>query len=68
MDKQPKKVTFIAALISIMAGAIGVQKRENMERDLNSNNPLIYVIAALLFLAIFIGSVVFVVSIVVPDI
>jgi hypothetical protein len=68
MDKQPKKVTFIAALISIMSGAIGVQKRENMERDLNSNSPLIYVVAALLFLTIFIGSVVFVVSMVVPDI
>jgi uncharacterized membrane protein YidH (DUF202 family) len=68
MDKKPKKVTFLAALISIMAGAIGVQKRENMERDLNSSNPLIYMAAALLFLAIFIGSVVFVVAIVVPDI
>ncbi|MFT6152882.1 MAG: hypothetical protein ACJA0E_001382 [Bermanella sp.] len=49
-----------------MAGAIGIQKRENMERDLNSTNPLVYVAAALLFLVIFIGSVVFVVAMVVP--
>jgi hypothetical protein len=66
MNKQPKKVTFITALISIMAGALGVQKRENMERDLSSTNPLVYAVAGLLFLTIFIGSVVFIVSMVVP--
>jgi hypothetical protein len=49
-----------------MAAAIGVQKRENMERDLNAINPIVYVFAAILFLIIFIGSIILVVNLVVP--
>jgi hypothetical protein len=66
MTLKPKKTGFLTALLSIMAGAIGVQKRANMERDLEATNPATYVIAALLFLAIFIGSVALTVSLVIP--
>lgn len=69
MDNQPakKKVGFFTALLSVMAAAFGVQKKQNMERDLNAANPLTYVAAALVFLAIFIASIALVVSWVVPN-
>lgn len=66
MSKSNKKIGFLTAFLSIMAAAIGVQKRENMERDLNAINPIVYVFAAILFLIIFIGSIILVVNLVVP--
>lgn len=62
-----QKVGFFTAFLSIMAGAFGVQKRHNMERDLNSNNPVIYIVAALVFVALFIAAIVFVVGMVAPN-
>jgi len=61
------KTGFFTALFSIMAAAFGVQKRKNMERDLNATNPSMYVFAALLFLILFILSIVLVVVWVVPS-
>ena len=61
------KVGFFTALHSIMAAAFGVQKRQNMERDLKATNPMIYVIAAIAFVLIFIGAIIMVVSLVVPS-
>jgi len=66
-DKESTKVGFLTALMSVMAAAFGVQKRKNMERDLEASNPLVYVIAALVFVALFIGAITMVVSLVVPD-
>ncbi|GAA6135625.1 hypothetical protein NBRC116188_24150 [Oceaniserpentilla sp. 4NH20-0058] len=61
------KVSFITALLSIMAGAFGVQKRHNMERDFNSNSPVIYIMAAIVFFILFIAAIIFVVSMVTPN-
>ena len=67
MAQQPKKsVSFLKALLSIFSAAIGVQKHKNMERDLNASNPTVSVIAGLVFLVIFVGSIVAVVNLVVP--
>lgn len=65
MDDKRKKVSLLSALLSIMAGAIGIQKRKNMERDLNASNPLIYVVAGLIFVSLFIASILIVVNLVV---
>ena len=67
MDNNKNKVGFLTALLSIMAAAFGVQKSKNMERDLNATNPVVYVLAALVFVAIFIAAIAIVVSLVVPD-
>ena len=67
MDENKNKTPFLTALLSIMAGAFGVQKSKNMERDLNATNPVVYVVAALVFVAIFIAAIVLVVSLVVPE-
>lgn len=62
-----KPVSFWSALLSIMAAAFGVQKRKNMERDLNASNPLVYIVAALIFVSIFIGGILLVVTFVIPE-
>lgn len=67
MEDPKKPVGFLTALLSIMAAAIGIQKRKNMERDLSASNPIVFIFAAILFLALFIGSIVFVVSWVTPS-
>jgi hypothetical protein len=70
MTKPPKptnKVPFLAALISIFRAAFGVQRKANMERDLNASNPLVFVIAAIVFVAGFIASVLAVVHLVIPN-
>ena len=64
---KPEKTGFLTALLSIVAAAFGVQKRKNMERDLNAANPVIYVIAALVFFLLFILSIALVVTWVAPD-
>ncbi len=62
-----KAVSFFKALLSVFSAALGVQKRENMERDLNASNPSVYVIGGLIFVALFIGSILAVVNWVVPS-
>ena len=66
MDDKNKKTSFLSALLSVMAGAFGVQKRKNMERDFQASNPVVYVAAGLVFLALFIGTLVGVVTLVAP--
>ena len=66
MTQQHKKsVSFLKALLSVFSAAIGVQKHKNMARDLNANNPKVYVMAGLVFLLIFVGGIVAVVKLVV---
>jgi len=65
--KQNNKTGFLTALLSIMAAAFGVQKSKNMERDLNATNPIVYVVAAIVFVSIFIAAIILVVSLVVPE-
>lgn len=67
MEDKQNKIGFFTALLSIMAAAFGVQKSKNMQRDLNATNPIVYVAAALVFVAIFIAAIAAVVIIVVPE-
>lgn len=67
MEDKQNKIGFFTALLSIMAAAFGVQKSKNMQRDLNATNPIVYVAAALVFVAIFIAAIAAVVIMVVPE-
>ena len=66
MDDKRKRVGLLTALISVFRAAFGVQKRVNMERDLNATNPKVFILAALIFLVLFIASIVTVVQLVLP--
>jgi len=64
--KQHNTISLLTALISVFRAAFGVQKRENMERDLNATNPKVFILAALIFTSLFIGTLLIVVNSVIP--
>ena len=67
MKDNKNNIQFFTALLSVMAAAFGVQKRKNMLRDLQAPNPVVYVVAALVFVLLFIGAITAVVIMVVPE-
>ena len=61
-DQRP--LTFWQIAGSTAAAALGVQKRANRERDFNRGNPLHFIIAGVIFTAVFVMVVAFVVQMV----
>jgi len=54
-DKSPG---FWQVVMSVLAAAIGVQNRENRERDFTHGNPLVFIAAGLIFTVVFILTIV----------
>jgi len=65
-DSKPK-VNMFSILQSVLAAAIGVQSEQNRQRDFKHGKPIYYIIAGLIFVALFIGVIVTVVQMVLPD-
>lgn len=65
--EKDNKIPFLTALISVFRAAFGVQRRANMERDLNATNPKIFLVAAIIFVIAFIFSILAVVHLVIPN-
>ena len=55
----------LAVTFSVVAAAFGVQSRENRERDFQSGSPLPYILGGIIFTVLFVGVLMFVVSLVV---
>ena len=51
-------------LKSILSAAFRVQTRENRERDFNHGNPIVFIIAGLIFTAMFVMAILSVVYLV----
>ena len=50
---------------SVLAAAVGVQSRKNQEVDFNNRNSIyVYIVAGIVFTALFVGSVALVVRLV----
>ena len=62
MQSQPEKPSFWQIIISTLAAAFGVQKRENLERDTKQGNAYVYIAAGILFTVIFVLTVILVVQ------
>ena len=60
----PRRLSLLALLQSVFAAALGVQSAQNRERDFSNGNFWVFVAAGVLATAIFIGTVVTVVSLV----
>lgn len=54
-------LTFSSVAMSILAAAIGVQSKANKERDFKHGSPGAFIVAGLLFTALFVGALVLVV-------
>jgi len=50
----PDKPSFLSILLSTLAAAFGVQSNRNKERDFNSGNIWIFIIAGIVFTIVFI--------------
>lgn len=49
-------------VFSILAAAFGVQSHKNRERDFSGGNLFSYIIVSLIFFAIFVGGLIFLVN------
>ncbi|HEY0963988.1 MAG TPA: DUF2970 domain-containing protein [Pseudomonadales bacterium] len=63
-ESKNDKVPFWRVVLSVIQASFGVQSRQNRERDFKQGNWLPYVVAALLFTAIFVLVLAFVVKLV----
>ncbi len=63
----PKSPGLIAVIVSVFAAAFGVQTEKNRERDFAHGNPVVYIIAGIIFTAVFVLTIVGVVALVLPD-
>jgi len=58
------KISTKALLQSVFAAALGVQSSKNRERDFNQGNAGIFIVAGIVFTALFIGGVMMIVQLV----
>ncbi len=59
-----QKMSTLALLQSVFAAAMGVQSSKNRERDFNQGNAGIFIVAGIVFTALFIGGVMMIVQLV----
>lgn len=61
--EEEKSLGILHIITSVLAAAVGVQKRSNQEKDFNSKNSIyIYIAAGIIFTALFVLTVAAVVS------
>ncbi|MCO1335415.1 DUF2970 domain-containing protein [Microbulbifer sp. OS29] len=63
-NKKAAKPSFGQVIISTLAAAIGVQSNKNRERDFQSGSIMTYMIAGVIFTAIFVLTLVLIVKVV----
>jgi len=63
-NRKSQGPSVLKVMQSVAAGALGVQSNKRQEEDFGSHSPLPYIIGGLLFTALFIGTLVLVVNIV----
>lgn len=52
------KPSFVEVLLSVFPAALGVQNSKNQERDFTSGNPVVFIVAGLIFTIVFIATLV----------
>ena len=66
-DREPdRKLSFWQIVASTVAAAFGVQSRENRERDFAAGKPVHFIVAGIVFTALFVLAVIAVVNLVLP--
>lgn len=61
------QVSFVQAMLSVIQASFGVQSSENRERDFTKGRLWLFIVAALIFTAMFVLTIAGVVSMVLPD-
>ena len=65
--EEHKAPNFFQVLLSVAAGAFGVQTSSNHDRDFKNGSPLPFILAGVLFTVLFVLTIVTVVSFALPD-
>lgn len=63
-NEKGKKVSFLQTMGSVVAASFGVQSRKNKERDFQNGSFAGFVVGALLFTAVFVATLLIIVSMV----
>lgn len=63
-SKKPQGPGVLKVIQTVAAGALGVQSSKRREEDFGSHSPWPYVVGALLFTGLFIGTLIVVVQVV----
>lgn len=66
-NKNGNKPGILKIMQSVLAGAIGVQSNRRREEDFSSHSPWPYIIAGVLFTAIFVAGLIVVVQLVIAN-
>lgn len=66
-DKPSPKPSFLQIVLSVIAAAFGVQSSKNRERDFKGGNIYVYIVAGVIFTAVFVVVVIFVVRLVLTN-
>jgi hypothetical protein len=59
---QPKRLNAVQVVASVMAAAFGVQSSKNRERDFQDGKFVTFIVAGVIFTALFVGTVYLVVT------
>jgi hypothetical protein len=63
-EQQEKPPSALEVMLSVVAAAFGVQNSKNRERDFSRGNPLVFIMAGLIFTVLFVLTIVGVVYLV----
>ena len=64
-ERDQKSPGVIDVVMSVLAAGLGIQNRKNLERDFEHGNPVVFIIAGLLFTVLFVGTLIGVVYLVI---
>lgn len=62
--ERQEKIGFWSLMLSVLAAAIGVQNKKNLEKDFHQSSPYPYIVAGIIFTVVFVFILIFVVKIV----
>lgn len=65
VSTEENKPGFWQVVLSVLAAAIGVQNSKNRERDFTHGDPVVFIVAGLIFTVIFVLTIIGVVMLVV---
>ena len=63
-DDAARPPNMLQVILSVFAAAVGVQSKENRERDFANGNPVAFIIAGLIFTVVFVLTLIGVVNLV----
>ena len=61
-DAKTPKPSFFQIMLSVMSAAIGVQSAEVRARDFQTDSPLPFILAGIIFTVVFVGTLLVIIS------